>query len=148
MITSNQIIKMLETYSSSKSLNGNFMTVYENPTISDFQDMIVQAKKRSQGSNFRTIRFIADAKISKFYVADAYISTHTDMCTVLGLSSSYLKEPNVVFGEAGLSGKMLDLFFYRTQVPGSFGYKKAENYNWSFIRSYIQGNGKLPYSQG
>ncbi len=146
MITSKQVIKTLETYSSSKNLIGNLITVYENPTISDFQDMISQAKKRSQGSNIKTIRFIADAKNQKFYVADAYISTHTDMCNVLGLSSSYLKESNVVFGEAGLNGKMLDLLFYRTQVPGSSGYKKSEKYNWSFIRNYLQG--KLPYNQG
>jgi hypothetical protein len=145
MITAN---KILETYYSSKSLGGNLVIVYENPTSSDFQDMKIQAKKRSQGSNIKTVRFIADAKNQKFYVADAYVSTHTDMCSVLGLSSNYLKDPNVVFGEAGLNGKMLDLFFYRTQIPGSSGYKKSEKYNWLFIKDYIQGKFKLPYNQG
>ena len=89
MITSKQIIKLLEEYADSGTKNGHYIEVYKNPSSSDFLAMAKTAKKEKR--TFDEIRFIGDTQAQILYVADAYSTIHPEIPFIVNLPMTNLK---------------------------------------------------------
>lgn len=131
MITSKFIFQILDSYSSSKKLKDELVTVYENPTSSDIAEIIKDAKRSKR--NVEYIRFLADAKDQKVYIADDYLVTHNEMCAMVGIPN---EAPWVRTGGAARpeNNKLrLMKWSMKSFSPESLKYK------WDFVSKYIQG---------
>jgi hypothetical protein len=106
MITSKYIIELTEKYNMLYNPGSGQTTtvIFENPTSSDFQDMVKTSK--DGGRTLFELRFIADNKDSKVYVADSWYVLHDQMKFALGFppDSSFEKTPWLFDGVATYSG--------------------------------------------
>lgn len=132
MLTSYQISNLLESYSGSGKSQGRYAEVFENPTMTDYLDLDKSARKQKRVLG--RIRFIADAKNRKLYIADAYSCVHRDMLKILNLPSGFLSEahPYVKYGEATLSGNKL-----KVEHSLSSSSTTSQNFNWDWIKDYF-----------
>jgi hypothetical protein len=142
VITSKQIIKLLEEFHKDGKVYGSLVTVYVNPTSSDIVKMVKHAKEYNR--DIFEVRFIADFKNKKVYIADSYDIIHDDMYTILGFRRN---SPAMLDGLAKLSGggslvmhswdKFLRSYISRPEDLAWF--KEAFNYNWTFVDRYVRG---------
>jgi hypothetical protein len=132
--------------------------IYENPSISDYVDLIKQTKLNT-GHIPDSIRFFADAKTKKVFVTDAYAITHDDMRRTLSSYSGlkWSESPWIFDGVASLSSSgnvkfdVWDKYFaleYVLRDPSRrAGYSdwlnKVFSYNWTWIDKFIPGCSKL-----
>lgn len=132
LLKSRKILSLLESYLASGKSQGRYTEIYENPTITDFQDLEKSAKKQKR--LLGNIRFIADAKNHKFYVADAYSCVHRDMLKILNLPLNFLTEahPYVKYGEAVLRGNKL---YGKSWLSSSF--RTSQDFDWNWIDKYL-----------
>ena len=157
MITSKQI---LELYKSSKKTSSGELVVFENPTQKELREVakwtVTDDLDRIKVSKINPgyIRFLADAKVQKVYVWNAWLGTHDDGRRLLGYGSQddFMKKPWVMDGmgtvtKSGvttLDTNDMDLrlkVFFRgnrsTKVLPEF-----LKYNWSWVDKYIGGFGQ------
>lgn len=73
MITSSQILSIVEEYFNSFNVNGRLLKIFVNPTSDDLKEL--KAKR---------VRFIADNKIKKVYIWDGYFAIHNSVVPKLG----------------------------------------------------------------
>lgn len=132
MLTSRQITRLLESYSGAGKSQGRYAEVFENPTMTDYLDLDKSARKQKRVLG--RIRFIADAKNKKLYIADAYSCVHRDMLKILNLPSDFLSEvhPYVTYGEAILSGNKL-----KVNRSLSSSSTTSRDFNWAWIKEYF-----------
>lgn len=132
MVTSKQIVTILDSYKTGRKISDEFVTVYENPTSSDVAEIIRTASRDKR--RIADIRFVADAKSQKVYIADGYLITHNEICAMIGIP--YFDTPWVrTGGLARLDGTNLRLFKASMSNFSSESFK----YDWSFVGKYIQG---------
>jgi hypothetical protein len=154
MITSKQITAVLEIYSKSRAVSGEHkVDIYENPTSSDITSIFKTA--REENRKVGEIRFIADAKSKKVYIADSYYIIHYHMYNTLNLMGdfgTYLNYPNLFDGIAVLyNGKItmngwdrFSLQIPRINIPETRNwFDKLFSYDWSFADRYINGCSKF-----
>lgn len=147
MITSRQILSLSEDYFDSKNVNGQLVTIFENPSASEFRELERDSRKSGGGN---VLRCIADAKTQKVYVWDAYNARHVDIRTsVLHLPASYDQSPNTIDAYVEVSGgkaKMFaweDLQFYlvkyKTQKSAKLDRHFATVFSnrWTWLDRYI-----------
>ena len=148
MITSKQIIKLAEDWIKSGSAWGQPLEVYVNPTSSDFAKMNKDARNsvdllgKPSPRDLKEIRFIADPKSQKVYVADAEWANHPDISRIVGIprdSYGYCKFPNVQ-GSAVVRGGKAQIVKDSCWRPLELRNIKSFNkFNWSFADRYIPG---------
>ena len=132
MITSKEILNLFEDYSASGKSQGRHAEIYQDPTSSDYQELEKSAKRQKRV--LEKIRFIADAKNQKIYVADSYTCVHRDMLKILKLPLDFLTEthPYVKYGEAVLiNGKLKGHFWLSSSNITSL------DFNWTWLSRYI-----------
>jgi hypothetical protein len=139
MIIAKQIINLYEKYSAIGSIRGHAVTVYENPTSSDYINMRDETRKVYPHENppykITDVRFIADAKDQKFYVVDATLAEHSTLRRLTKIpTTGYI--PYLLEGIASLSNGKLNA---RTVFPYTRDKTKFFSYNWSFVDKYING---------
>ena len=130
MITANQI---LEIYKDSVKVGNQLVVIYENPTIGDYQTLRTEMKLTDKTNS--NIRFLVDAKMSKVYVWDAFLSIHQDMAIKILGTNKYQLFPYVVCGFAKFinsSGipKVFSLQLHTPQQINSFS-------NWKWVDKYL-----------
>lgn len=108
MITSNQIIKLSEEWlmSAKGTYSPDLVNIYVNPTSSDYLEL------RKEKVQF--LRFIADNRNKKIYVANAIHILHDDMVRNIGgftgLKTDYTNFSLwLLAGNASLSGNTSDM---------------------------------------
>lgn len=153
MITSKQILHIIETYIKSKKVFNLQVDIYENPTSSDITSMIKTA--REEVRKFDRVRFIADNNSKKVYVADSYNIIHDHMYTALGMTPNSffnLSYPNLLDGTATLSSGSFvmtnwDRFGMQINkidlLDTRLWFEKVFSYNWSWVDRYIKGCSKF-----
>ena len=150
MITSKQIISFCEEYLISGKAYGKQFDVYENPTSSD----IVKLNKtaREDRRTFDLMRFIADAKTKKVYIADAHLANHEDIEKSVGIFSRYLETPWLLEDMVKITGGRPKMDSIMSLVdPIQLGdrvikdkklinwFNDRFSYDWSFVDNYIGG---------
>lgn len=149
MITSKYIINLSEEYFTSKSINGDAVVLYVNPTAEDFTELYKDG--------VREIRWIADAKNKKVYVFDARLAIHQEALRVffnIDWFNIFLNKSNQYFylflGGAKLfnktscgspeSAEVDYLFTHPRYIPDHIDYlDKVFTYNWQWLDKYISG---------
>jgi hypothetical protein len=149
MITSKQIIELVEIYSTGFKVRSTFVSVYENPTKSEIQE-IISSTKKSQGESYLLsslnlpVRFIADGRNQKIYMWDAYFSEHIKVLKLLGLPTS--RTPYVMTGGCEITGSGLKIAWdnrpEKKEDPDFC--KKSSSYGWEWLGNYINIKGYLP----
>jgi hypothetical protein len=142
LITSKQIVKLLDVYYKGLKVRSTFVSIYENPDRGEIQEIIGGVKK-SQSGSFQEVRFIADGRSQKIYVWDAYYAEHTKVLSLAGLPSSRI--PYVLTGGCNISGSELKIVWdNRPEDTNSDYYKKNPIYDWGWLGKYMNINGYLP----
>jgi len=144
LITSKQIIELVEIYSTGFKVRSVFVSVYENPTKSEIQE-IISSTKKSQSGSFQDIRFIADGRPpQKLYMWDSYYSEHIKVLKLLKLPTS--RTPYVMTGGCSITGSGLKLVWdnrpEEKEDPDFF--KKSSSYGWDWLGDYMDIKGYLP----
>lgn len=139
MITSKQIINIIEKWSNTIKAKNTNIYIYENPTSSDIIELI-------KNSNYKTsveIRFICNSKNQTVYVWDAYLATHFDVASHLNLGS-ITSSSHLLCGMCKVvNGRLQSTEIYL--VNGSPSDEKYNllfsvlEYNWLFVDKYIRG---------
>ena len=149
MITSKQIIELVEIYSTGFKVRSTFVSVYENPTKSEIQE-IISSTKNSQGGSYLgnslnlPIRFIADGRNQKIYMWDSYYSEHIKVLKLLKLPTS--RTPYVMTGGCSIVGSGLKLVWDNRpeEKEDPDFYKKSSSYGWEWLGNYMDIKGYLP----
>lgn len=152
MITSKQIQKLFEDYSKMGNVRGLPVTIYNNPTKSDF--LALQKEAKELNKKVDNIRYIADAKTKTIYVFNAEFAIHKEVKGILNLPIDPLKAPYILNGEATLrSGTLVPISERSTTIskilsnylnyPGnkvenSNYLKEVFSYNWDWLYSYVK----------
>ena len=140
MITSKQIITILEKYSDSFKMGSNLVKIFENPTVSDFKE--IGAKE---------IRFIADSNKKIVYAWDANLSIHYYVALRLKYHSEF--EKGILCCSASYFGSGLPRIECSTQIEvrlnsinrsgGDDKWMTILNnilhHNWGWVDKYISG---------
>jgi hypothetical protein len=158
VIVSKQIIKLIETYVSSKKISNHSVEVYENPSFDELMTIKNYYKDILDRGEKIVYRYLADAKKQKIYVAAAYDAIHRDIRQMVGYPTDDLITPYLLNGEAELRGRKLvpawpysttismcfkDYKLYKQIVPKELLYlKKAFDYNWDWLDKYVTGASK------
>lgn len=103
MITSNQIIKLSEDwFKSVRGYKNESVSIFVNPDSSDLKELAMSVKE-SRFNNL--IRFVADAKNQKVYVADGGLLIHGNITSGMGYPTRVAAEKlsNMCFGYGTLS---------------------------------------------
>jgi hypothetical protein len=140
MITSNQIIKLLEKHLQSVNVFGGNVDVFINPDSSDYKELY-------QTSKYKSIKFIADGQFNRLYVWNADKGMHREIIRQLGLETRFSRT-DVLSGDAKLeSGKLtmndsdlLDNLYKksvnRDKVSQKHLFAILDN-DWSWVEHYI-----------
>ena len=153
MITSKQIIEISEKYKLLYNPGSGQTTtvIFENPTSSDFLDMAKNAKEG--GRTLHELRFIANNKDSKVYIADSWYVLHEQMKYALGLppDSSFEKTPWLFDGVAIYSGgrarmttwDKYDVFItdrgHNSPNMNDWIEETLYSYRWKWVDQYVSG---------
>jgi hypothetical protein len=135
LITSRQIIQISEEWAKSPKIFGKPVNIYVNPGSSDIKDMY----KLMTNSSNKEIRFFADAKAQKVFVADAMLIQHQDIEKAMGykpIDYGYDVPEYYIEGMGHIGGGRIILHANEdeTSVLDTQG-----KYNWSFLEKYISG---------
>ena len=124
MITSRQVVNIIESYASSGQYRGHHVEIFENPSSSDF--ISIEKSAREDNRKFESLRFIVDSKNKKVYVWDGYLALHDEARQSLGLPKRYDKTPWLVNGMTSVrDGKIVPPKIWDCQFPGS-SFNQAE----------------------
>ena len=143
MISSKQILSILESYLSTRQVRGKSIIIYKNPTSSDYQEMYRDSKKDNMMSNglllqtrqpFKEIRFILDGVTKIVYVWDAYLAIHEDVAKLLNIN---LDSQTILHGACEVyNGKPIassyDLREFFSSIQG-----KNFDIDWHFIDKFL-----------
>ena len=104
MITSKQIIAISEAYRDSfisPYKKGKLAVIYENPTSSEFRDMLLDKE-----ISYKDVRFFIDNSTKKVFVWSSEIALHNDVAKRLGIFSRFIQEfpDNMIAGSANVQG--------------------------------------------
>ena len=133
--------------------HGNLSTtIFENPTSTDFQEIVKTAKDEKRILD--DLRFIADAKNQKVYVADSWYVTHLILNKVLSLPSDsrfrenpWLLQGVAIYKNGGAHMVAWDKFdFYARESGGlsnpalnKWAKETLYTYKWGWADRYIKG---------
>jgi hypothetical protein len=131
VITSKLILRICEKYLTRGSFEGIKLEIFENPTSSDFVSL-AKAVKEETGRKLLAIRFVADARYQKVYIADAYNSIHQDIRDILKLPPA--DKPGLINGIATVSGNRAIMSELSSICP-----KEAVSSKWTWVNKYISG---------
>lgn len=136
MITSKQIIFLLESYYDSVNSGGRNIQIFVNPTPDDYKEL-----------NAKKVRFIADAKNKKIYVWNAYFAIHNAIAYKIGLEPRM--EVDLFSGESDYYSNKLymkESSRVRNYVKNRNDSSKEQKYltnffsqNWSWLDKYVDG---------
>jgi hypothetical protein len=113
VITSKQIITLIESYYDSVNSGGRNIQVFVNPTPDDYKEL-----------NAKKVRFIADAKNKKIYVWNAYFAIH-----------------NAIAYKIGLESRMdVDLFSGESDYYSNKLYMRDSSRLRNYVKNFRQGN--------
>jgi hypothetical protein len=154
LITSRDILNLSENWITSFSKNGSNVNIFVNPGSSDILELVKGTREKDT-----PIRYVADAKIKKVYVWNAYAAIHYDVAPYI--NPSYDRSGNdshVIFGYGYTLGGKITSFTENLSTVSMFvdqlassnsRYSNNENlisrlhdmfqYNWSFLDNYISG---------
>lgn len=147
MITSNQILKICESWDKRVLVRGKLVDVYENPDNSDIRKIY-----RDIDGKLKLTRFIADVKTKKVYVWDGGLAIHRDIFSPLGFTYSAF---STILGEADIvSGKLIfhssdsteafwGMYMYAIEKKGKADKSLTDYFkaDWSWVDRYISGVG-------
>lgn len=149
MITSNNIIDILEEYFDTRRIGGKAVVIYKNPISDDVKEF---------PTDF--IRFLADSKTKTVYAWDGYSAIHIEVWpkTLGNITPSKVKNfPNIIPGKAMREGTRLTMVGwdgvenyireYNRLAPklrGEFKdyFQQLFSYNWSWLDNYVIGANK------
>lgn len=124
MITAKKILFLIESWFNSRDVRGTYISIYKNPTVSDWAEMVKTARKENR--ELSRIRVIANFITKEVFVSDGYISTHGDMRTILNLRTG----PSVACYMADYKNGAVDAVNF---WPGH-----DETLNWKFADKYVK----------
>ena len=138
MVTSNQIIKVIESYFKSRKFGNRFVEIYVNPPKSEMLKLTSESSKKS---STREIRFVINPEKKQIYVCDGYIGLHPDMRRMLDLTEDDLY---IIYGNAFWNGQDFIVSVkdcasevYRLQRPMEL--QKFLSFDWSWVDKYVKG---------
>ena len=146
MITSKEILNLLEFYQDVKNMPNGVMTVFTNPSRGEITNLRVTSKNKN---NF-FIRFIANGKSGQIHVFDGTIGVHNDVLKLLGLPVRFTESPYLILGAADVvsSGDMdlLEVHLQQPEIIRLFPsptklikfYTELFGYKWDWVDRYIR----------
>lgn len=140
IITSNQILKLLEEYFNTKKVHGFDVPIYRNPTLGEVKSL----KATNVG-----VRFIADSKFRKVYIWDASKSIHNEIFSFL-VSLGVESWDNLDYCVNGIanvsdSGQLTFTVWDFAARPGEMDnekvnyFKRVKSQDWRWLDRYIPG---------
>ena len=144
MITSKQIVDIVEKWLTTKHSFTGDADVFVNPSSSDY----IEIRKNCK---YPIVRFFADNKYKKVYVWDSNTGIHKEVANELKLLTRFHdNDPNLIAGEAGLSsGKAVmegsdmltgGLTMIKSNVHSEIFKRNLQDIlkiNWSWTNPYI-----------
>ena len=141
MITSKQIITLIERYDNTFNINGREIVIFVNPTKDNLK--VSKAKK---------LRFIADCNKKEVYVWNSYFAIHNSVVGRLGYHSQF--EKNLFCGGADIANNTTYItnsdyledvirnsnmkIYYDSTALESLKYKFSKD--WTWLDKYIIGS--------